>query len=150
MDRCWMIILLSAMVMETHGSLLEFRTMINKMTGKNAGISYAFYGCHCGYGGFGPIKDYTDRCCHVHDCCYDVITSFRCQPLAKPYHFYFWNGIVTCDSFRNDECAQQVCECDREASLCFKQNLNTYSSMYTWYMKPIRCLGPTPPCSHDV
>lgn len=42
------------------GSLLDLRSMIEKVTGKNALTNYGFYGCYCGWGGRGTPKDGTD------------------------------------------------------------------------------------------
>lgn len=42
------------------GSLLNLMWMIEEVTGKNALINYAFYGCYCGWGGHGTPKDATD------------------------------------------------------------------------------------------
>lgn len=42
------------------GDLLDLRSMIEKVTGKNALTNYGFYGCYCGWGGRGTPKDDTD------------------------------------------------------------------------------------------
>lgn len=42
------------------GGLLHLKSMIEKVTGKSAFWNYAFYGCHCGWGGRGTPKDDTD------------------------------------------------------------------------------------------
>lgn len=42
------------------GSLLDLKSMIEKVTGKPALKYYGFYGCYCGWGGHGTPKDGTD------------------------------------------------------------------------------------------
>ncbi|XP_054953290.1 phospholipase A2 group V isoform X3 [Pan paniscus] len=42
------------------GGLLDLKSMIEKVTGKNALTNYGFYGCYCGWGGRGTPKDGTD------------------------------------------------------------------------------------------
>lgn len=42
------------------GGLLELKSMIENVTGKNALMDYGFYGCYCGWGGRGTPKDITD------------------------------------------------------------------------------------------
>lgn len=47
-------------VLAVPGDLLGLKSMIEKVTGKNALINYGFYGCYCGWGGQGTPKDGTD------------------------------------------------------------------------------------------
>ncbi|KFV10532.1 Phospholipase A2, membrane associated, partial [Pterocles gutturalis] len=56
-------------------SLWDLHKMITKATGKNALLHYSFYGC---LGGRGQPKDATDRCCQLHDICYDNLQSYSC------------------------------------------------------------------------
>ncbi|KFO19180.1 Group IIE secretory phospholipase A2 [Fukomys damarensis] len=42
-------------------------------------------------------------------------------------------------------CQRQTCECDKEAALCFRQNLDTFDHKYVNYPNKL-CTGPTPPC----
>ncbi|KFO13823.1 Basic phospholipase A2 Cdr-13, partial [Balearica regulorum gibbericeps] len=54
-------------------SLWDLHELITKVTGKNALLYYSFYGCYCGLGGKGQPKDATDKCCQLHDTCYDSL-----------------------------------------------------------------------------
>ncbi|XP_065552560.1 uncharacterized protein LOC136022767 isoform X2 [Lathamus discolor] len=74
-----------------HGSLWDLHKMITKATGKNALLHYSFYGCYCGFGGKGQPKDATDRCCQLHDTCYDSLLSHHCNAKAQSY-LYDWAG----------------------------------------------------------
>ncbi|OCT71086.1 hypothetical protein XELAEV_18037995mg [Xenopus laevis] len=119
--------------------------MTRLITGRAPIRGYAFYGCHCGFGGHGPPTDEIDWCCHVHDCCFDRMSELGCNPKWRRYEFRIKNGTVSCDSPKNSECSQQVCECDREAVLCFKQHNNNYSQQYSVHGRN-KCVGPTPEC----
>uniref|UniRef100_A0A8C5Q790 Phospholipase A2 n=1 Tax=Leptobrachium leishanense TaxID=445787 RepID=A0A8C5Q790_9ANUR len=130
----------------TQCSILNFGHMIHKVTGKNA-LSYAFYGCYCGIGGYGYPRDNTDGCCHTHDCCYKHLEQIGCKPKTKDYKFHVVHGNVLCDYQKNfDDCASLTCECDREAAYCFLKNLNTYDPNKK-NASFSGCNKPTVPCS---
>nr|XP_037852918.1 phospholipase A2 group V isoform X3 [Chlorocebus sabaeus] len=80
------------------GGLLDLKSMIEKVTGKNALTNYGFYGCYCGWGGQGTPKDGTDRCCWVHDHCYGRLEEKGCNIRTQSYKYRFAWGLVTCDS----------------------------------------------------
>ncbi|NXI37321.1 PA2BB phospholipase, partial [Galbula dea] len=114
-----------------HGSLLQLHKMITKATGKNALLSYSSYGCYCGLGGKGKPKDATDRCCQLHDICYQKLLDHHCNAMVQ-HHYYNWNGgNPSCRN--NGWCAQQSCECDRSLVLCLKQNIKSYRKRYRFY-----------------
>uniref|UniRef100_A0A8C0AP44 Phospholipase A2 n=1 Tax=Buteo japonicus TaxID=224669 RepID=A0A8C0AP44_9AVES len=101
--------------------------MITKATGKNALLYYSSYGCYCGFGGKGQPKDATDRCCQLHDTCYDNLLSYHCNPgLTLSFPLPAGQGSW---------CAQLSCECDRSLVLCLKQSLGSYSTRYRFYWK---------------
>ncbi|XP_017707630.1 PREDICTED: calcium-dependent phospholipase A2 isoform X3 [Rhinopithecus bieti] len=58
---------LACSVPAVQGGLLDLKSMIEKVTGKNALTNYGFYGCYCGWGGRGTPKDGTDRLLGVFD-----------------------------------------------------------------------------------
>lgn len=37
------------------------------------------------------------RCCLEHDCCYEKLKHFGCQPVLNSYHFHIVNGTVVCE-----------------------------------------------------
>ena len=51
-------------------------------------LAYGAYGCWCGPGGSGTPVDGTDRCCQLHDFCYDkIIASNLCSPYKVTYEY---------------------------------------------------------------
>ncbi|XP_029433911.1 uncharacterized protein LOC115076510 [Rhinatrema bivittatum] len=81
-----------------HGNLLNFSNMIKRVTGKYAIPNYTTYGCFCGVSGKGQPLDATDRCCHVHDCCYARLKKSKCNPYLTPYKYSVTKSrnTVTC------------------------------------------------------
>ncbi|XP_053546283.1 group IIE secretory phospholipase A2-like isoform X2 [Bombina bombina] len=144
METPLLLILLCVAVTVTHCSLIDFGIMIHKVVQRSP-LNYVLYGCHCGYGGRGQPMDNIDWCCHKHDCCFDYMVSIGCKPMNEPYKFTYIDGNLTCDSLQNNLCAQETCECDREATLCFKDHNDKYSQTYRGYKKRW-CTGQLPPC----
>ncbi|XP_008820071.1 phospholipase A2, membrane associated [Nannospalax galili] len=130
--------------MQVEGSLVDFNKMIQLKTGKIAGSSYAFYGCHCGLGGKGAPKDATDWCCATHDCCYYHLKKQDCGTKFLPYKFTHSGGKITCAADQNS-CKKQLCECDKAAAECFARNLRSYSTKYQFYYNTL-CHGVSPKC----
>ncbi|KAM5321814.1 phospholipase A2 group V isoform 2-T3 [Glossophaga mutica] len=79
------------------GGLLELKSMIEQVTGKDALTNYGFYGCYCGWGGQGTPKDATDWCCWMHDHCYGLLEKKGCDIRTQYYKHRFSRGLVTCD-----------------------------------------------------
>ncbi|XP_065431468.1 group IIE secretory phospholipase A2-like isoform X2 [Chrysemys picta bellii] len=128
-----------------HSSLLDFKFMIRRITGKSALISYNAYGCHCGLGGRGQPLDKTDWCCHAHDCCYKELTNQSCHPFFDDYQYSIINEDVMCWNTTNSTCAKQACDCDRTAVLCFRKEASSYNKGYRYYFN-FFCKGSTPSC----
>ncbi|NP_001297503.1 phospholipase A2, membrane associated precursor [Mesocricetus auratus] len=146
------LLLLAALIMvfgpiQIQGSLAELNRMIWQLTGMRAGLSYAFYGCHCGLGGRGSPKDATDWCCAAHDCCYDRLEDLGCGTKSLDYNFKYSRGEITC-SVNQDFCGQQLCHCDRLLAECLAQHQKSYSWKYLMGIKK-SCEGESPSCSES-
>ncbi|CAG5920544.1 unnamed protein product [Menidia menidia] len=89
-------------------------------------LIYNEYGCWCGFGGSGTPVDDVDRCCRVHDKCYEASRKIPgCSGISElphiiDYDFTCSGQQVTC-SATNDKCQAAACECDRAAAYCFAQ-----------------------------
>nr|ABY77925.1 phospholipase A2 [Sistrurus catenatus edwardsi] len=133
--------ILAVLLLGVEGNLIQFETLILKVTKKNGMPSYTFYGCYCGLGGQGRPRDATDRCCFVHDCCYENLTG--CKTKTNPYPYSRKNGAIVCGG--DDQCKKQICECDKAAAICFRDNKNTYNNKY-WRLPTENCQEEPEPC----
>ncbi|KAM9521394.1 LOW QUALITY PROTEIN: basic phospholipase A2 Cdr-13-like [Guaruba guarouba] len=139
-----------------HGSLWDLHKMITKATGKNALLHYSFYGCYCGLGGEGQPKDATDRCCQLHDTCYDSLWSHHCDAKVQSYLYDWTSSSPSCSvepwqtgchpppklgvtqgsplpAGKGSWCSQLSCECDRSLALCLKRSIGSYRRRHRFY-----------------
>ncbi|XP_072103847.1 phospholipase A2, minor isoenzyme-like isoform X1 [Mobula birostris] len=106
-------------------NLIQFSNMIScAIPGCSALLRFNDYGCYCGPGGSGTPVDDLDRCCQTHDNCYgDAENKENCKTVFSPtmvyYHWSCSKGKIECGS--NYHCAKFICECDRNAAICFSK-----------------------------
>ncbi|XP_036000474.1 phospholipase A2-like isoform X1 [Fundulus heteroclitus] len=99
-------------------------------------LAYNEYGCWCGLGGGGTPVDDVDRCCEVHDKCYQSSRKIPgCEgifdlPHIIAYDFSCSNKQVHCSAATNDKCQAAVCECDRVAAHCFARHTYNPDNKY--------------------
>ncbi|XP_052610892.1 phospholipase A2-like [Peromyscus californicus insignis] len=108
-------------------SLLQFYDVIKCTIPESHPLEeFNDYGCYCGYGGSGAPVDELDRCCQTHDNCYgqamkmESCKSFIDNPYSSSYSYSCSGNEITC-SDKNDPCEDFICNCDREAAICFSQ-----------------------------
>nr|XP_020636900.1 uncharacterized protein LOC110072694 [Pogona vitticeps] len=136
-----MVLLIYVGVLKANGGILEFGDMILKLTGKTSFPYYTGYGCYCGLGGKGKPRDATDRCCFAHDCCYEKLKD--CHTTTERYDYTIEGGNITCGN--GSHCETQLCECDKTAAVCFRDNLDSYNNKYIFYLD-VYCTEETSPC----
>ncbi|XP_031469124.1 basic phospholipase A2 Cdr-13-like, partial [Phasianus colchicus] len=115
------------------GSLWQLQQVVTKLTGKNAILYYSSYGCYCGVGGQGQPKDATDRCCQLHDACYDSLQKYHCNAKLQYYQYSWHSNRLTCN--RDSWCPQMSCECDRSLGLCLQRSAKSHNRRYLLYLK---------------
>ncbi|XP_006998542.1 phospholipase A2-like [Peromyscus maniculatus bairdii] len=90
---------------------------------------YRFYGCYCGVYGLGDSDEDLDRCCRTRDICLAQVKNLEnCAFLIRNAHTssysYSCSGNeVTC-SDKNNPCEAFICNCDRQAAICFSKQIN--------------------------
>jgi len=110
-----------AMVATVNGGLNQLCWLIDEyehLSYPEECVMYGLYGCWCGPGGSGSPVDGTDRCCHRHDLCYDVIIA---KHSLSPYRTQY--------NYKNKTCTDAVgtmlhdiCSCDKALALCLSRN----------------------------
>lgn len=103
----------------------DFARMIEKLTNHSA-WDYLKYGCYCDLGGTGTPVDAIDKCCAIHDQCYDNITNYSpiaevCSPYMISYTWYIHDNNIICLA-SNSICKLETCQCDKSAIECFLAN----------------------------
>ncbi|XP_055978900.1 phospholipase A2, membrane associated-like [Sorex fumeus] len=130
-------------LLQAHGAIWNFGSMLGKVIGKKAVIDYSLYGCYCGFRDKGTPKDATDQCCFERDCCYRRLRKEGCRTKFAHYKFEYKKDQVTCVD--ENPCRKKLCECDKTAALCFKENRNSYNKTYRFYSGR-SCQGKSPQC----
>nr|AHJ09546.1 phospholipase A2 [Trimeresurus erythrurus] len=133
--------IMAVLLVGVEGHLMQFENMIMKVAGRSGIWWYGPYGCYCGAGGRGRPQDASDRCCFVHDCCYGRVNG--CDPKDDFYKYSEENGDIVCEE--DNPCTKEICECDKAAAICFRDNIETYQNKY-WSYPAKYCKEESEPC----
>ncbi|XP_001197473.1 acidic phospholipase A2 [Strongylocentrotus purpuratus] len=100
-------------------------------------VDFGFYGCYCGFGGFGKPVDGVDRCCQTHDKCYEAtnlieggVCYLTITAYIAPYKYNLHqcdteDAHITCAGIDKyywydflPKCSVAICKCDRDLAMC--------------------------------
>ena len=105
--------------------VVKLYSMIKCSTGCNP-LIYKGYGCYCGFLGSGRPVNGIDRCCKMHDKCYENSNCISYSEYFVPYVWKCYRGKPLCASSHGEfggpqSCAATLCECDLRLSRCLRQ-----------------------------
>ncbi|XP_069674947.1 uncharacterized protein [Periplaneta americana] len=89
-------------------------------------LAFKGYGCYCGFLGSGYTVDGIDRCCKMHDWCYNTAHCPMYLEYFVPYLWKCYRRRPLC-ALEQDTwsdwgiCAQRLCECDRQLAECLRR-----------------------------
>uniref|UniRef100_A0A5F8HKU5 Phospholipase A2 n=1 Tax=Monodelphis domestica TaxID=13616 RepID=A0A5F8HKU5_MONDO len=107
------------------GGMIQYRTMIKKITGYSYTKMFEKYGCTCDNRDNVKPEDAIDRCCWRHKCCYKNIDE-NCGPDWRPYDYSFVEpDELCCDS--SDSCKNKICFCDMNFAYCLRSQLTNFN-----------------------
>jgi len=126
---------------------LDLAQIIKCSTGCDP-LLFQGYGCFCGFLGSGEPVDGIDTCCKMHDWCY---TTSNCMglnydlPYFVPFKWKCNGGAPYCIPGKSEKtgrnsCSHQLCECDREFSMCLKRYLPCPTSKAVCKKSPQRLI----------
>ncbi|CAK9823606.1 Phospholipase A2 OS2 [Anthophora retusa] len=106
--------------------VIHLYNMVVCATGCNP-LAYKGYGCYCGFLGSGYVIDGIDRCCKMHDWCYDATECPMFSEYFVPYYWRCYHGYKPVCAVEHGNwggsgsCAQRLCECDRSFAECLRR-----------------------------
>ncbi|XP_076249425.1 phospholipase A2 A2-actitoxin-Ucs2a [Calliopsis andreniformis] len=106
--------------------VIHLYNMVVCATGCNP-LAYKGYGCYCGFLGSGYVIDGIDRCCKMHDWCYDATECPMFSEYFVPYYWRCYHGYKPVCAVEHGNwggsgsCAQRLCECDRTFAECLRR-----------------------------
>ncbi|XP_020709532.2 uncharacterized protein LOC105688556 [Athalia rosae] len=106
--------------------VVHLYNMVVCATGCNP-LAYKGYGCYCGFLGSGYTIDGIDRCCKMHDWCYEASDCPMFMEYFVPYYWKCYRGYKPICAVQHGDwggsgsCAQRLCECDRALAECLRR-----------------------------
>ncbi|GFR20740.1 phospholipase A(2) [Trichonephila clavata] len=125
----WIVLfLLSVLTSRLNSTVIDLSNMLSYTTHRNP-LDFLNYGNWCGLGGSGYTLDTIDRCCKMHDLCYEDASDRVCideKPHLAAYRWKTYGGKIHCNK-ADYPCGLAACRCDGKFSSCVAAYKHDYN-----------------------
>ncbi|CAL1280135.1 unnamed protein product [Larinioides sclopetarius] len=120
--------LFGAFISGLNATVLDLSNMLSVTTSRSP-LDFLNYGNWCGLGGSGYTLDSIDKCCKMHDLCYENASDSVCwneKPHLATYRWKSYAGKIHCNK-ADYPCGLASCRCDGKFASCAAAYQHSYN-----------------------